>query len=86
MLASSGKKAERNANMNTNGEYDWIMGEQKGWLTPQMTSFGGRCHDEQGGAGVESPAALSPPSTGLPRSVDSPRSGNIINRPTEGRP
>lgn len=29
-----------------NGEYDWIMGEQKGWLTPHMTYGGGRCHDE----------------------------------------
>jgi len=29
-----------------NGEYDWIMREQKGYLTPHMTYGGGRCHDE----------------------------------------
>ena len=28
-----------------NGEYDWIMREQKGVLTAPRTSTGGRCHD-----------------------------------------
>lgn len=28
-----------------NGEYDWIMREQKGVLTTPRTSTGGRCHD-----------------------------------------
>lgn len=44
-LPSGWKRGEEVKSAVPNGEYDWIMCEQKGFLTPPRGYRGRRCHD-----------------------------------------
>lgn len=45
-IADSWKRGGEAIACESNGEFDYIMREQKGYLTPHMTTNGARCHDE----------------------------------------